>query len=383
MVKYPRLRDLEGPARRRIPPFVFAYLDSGTGHDVARQANRDYYDAITLTPRFLRGRVDADLSTSILGQNFEAPFGVAPIGLSSMIWPGAEKILASAAASHGFPYTLSTVAGDSIENVAKAGGANTWFQLYAAKDRDITFDLMRRARACNVETLVVTADVPAPSRRERMRIAGAPLGSRGNSTFTPRVIWQTAMHPGWAMRMVATGGPKFRNMEPYRETHGHLPITSFIGQQLNGTLDWDYLEEIRAAWPGKLLLKGVLDGQDAERAVRVGVDGLVISNHGGRQLDAAPHPLDRIGAIRAVVGKKLPLVVDSGIQSGLDIVKALACGADFVMIGRAFMYAVAALGKDGGEHAAAVLLEEMRDVMAQLGITSLSGLREVEINRRG
>ena len=183
-MKYPRLRDLEVPARRRIPPFVFAYLDSGTGHDVARQANRDYYDAITLTPRFLRGRVDADLSTSILGQNFEAPFGVAPIGLSSMIWPGAEKILASAAASHGFPYTLSTVAGDSIENVAKAGGANTWFQLYAAKDRDITFDLMRRARACNVETLVVTADVPAPSRRERMRIAGAPLGSRGNSTFT-------------------------------------------------------------------------------------------------------------------------------------------------------------------------------------------------------
>ena len=139
-MKYPRLRDLEVPARRRIPPFVFAYLDSGTGHDVARQANRDYYDAITLTPRFLRGRVDADLSTSILGQNFEAPFGVAPIGLSSMIWPGAEKILASAAASHGFPYTLSTVAGDSIENVAKAGGANTWFQLYAAKDRDITFD---------------------------------------------------------------------------------------------------------------------------------------------------------------------------------------------------------------------------------------------------
>ena len=160
-MKYPRLRDLEMPARRRIPPFVFAYLDSGTGHDVVRQANRDYYDAITLTPRFLRGRIDADLSTWILGQRFEAPFGVAPIGLSSMIWPGAEKILASAAANHGFPYTLSTVAGDSIENVAKAGGANTWFQLYATKDRHITFDLLRRARDCGIETLVVTADVPA------------------------------------------------------------------------------------------------------------------------------------------------------------------------------------------------------------------------------
>ena len=162
-MKYPRLRDLEAPARRRLPAFVFAYLDSGTGHDVVRAANRAYYDGMTLTPRFLRGRIDADLSASILGQTYDAPFGVAPIGLSSMIWPGAEAILAAAASRNGFPYTLSTVAGDSIENVAAAGGAHTWFQLYATKDKDITFDLLRRARDCGVETLIVTADVPAPS----------------------------------------------------------------------------------------------------------------------------------------------------------------------------------------------------------------------------
>ena len=383
MMRYPRLRDLEAPARRRLPPFVFAYLDSGTGHDVVRQANRDYYDAMTLTPRFLRGRIDADLSVSLLGQRYDAPFGVAPIGLSSMIWPGAEKILAAAASRNGFPYTLSTVAGDSIENVAAVGGVHTWFQLYATKDRHITFDLLRRARDAGVETLIVTADVPAPSRRERMRIAGAPLGSRGNSSFSPRVIWQSAMHPGWALRMAAIGGPKFRNMSPYADRHGNLPITSFIGQQLNGTLDWEYLEEIRAKWPGKLLLKGILDGQDAARAVRIGVDGLVLSNHGGRQLDAAPHPLERLAAIRAVVGNDLPLVVDSGIQSGLDIVKALVCGADFVLLGRAFMYAVAALGRDGGNHAAAVLFEETRDVMAQLGVASVHDLKEVEISRPG
>ena len=383
MMRYPRLRDLEAPARRRLPPFVFAYLDSGTGHDVVRQANRDYYDAMTLTPRFLRGRIDADLSVSLLGQRYDAPFGVAPIGLSSMIWPGAEKILAAAASRNGFPYTLSTVAGDSIENVAAVGGAHTWFQLYATKDRHITFDLLRRARDAGIETLIVTADVPAPSRRERMRIAGAPLGSRGNSSFSPRVIWQSAMHPGWALRMAAIGGPKFRNMSPYADRHGNLPITSFIGQQLNGTLDWEYLEEIRAKWPGKLLLKGILDGQDAASAVRLGVDGLVLSNHGGRQLDAAPHPLERLAAIRAVVGNDLPLVVDSGIQSGLDIVKALVCGADFVLLGRAFMYAVAALGRDGGNHAAAVLFEETRDVMAQLGAASVNDLKEVEISRSG
>lgn len=382
-MKYPRLRDLEARARRRLPPFVFAYLDSGTGHDVVRAANRAYYDGMTLTPRFLRGRIDADLSASILGQTYDAPFGVAPIGLSSMIWPGAETILAAAASRNGFPYTLSTVAGDSIENVAAAGGAHTWFQLYATKDKDITFDLLRRARDCGVETLIVTADVPAPSRRERMRIAGAPLGSRGNSSFSPRVIWQSALHPGWALRMAAMGGPKFRNMAPYADRHGNLPITSFIGQQLNGTLDWDYLQDIRAAWPGKMMLKGILDGQDAVRAVGMGVDGLVLSNHGGRQLDAAPHPLERLPAVRAAVGDNVPLVVDSGIQSGLDIVKALVCGADFVLLGRAFMYAVAALGRDGGNHAAAVLLEEVRDVMAQLGVSTIAGLRDVEINRHG
>lgn len=381
MMKYPRLSDLQSAARKRIPPFVYAYLDAGTGHDLARDTNRQRYDEISLTPQFLRGRVNPDTSVSLLGKTYKAPFGVAPIGLSSMIWPGAEQILASAAADHGFPYALSTVAGDSIERVSAVGGDMTWFQLYAPHDRELGMDLIRRALACNVETLVLTADVPSPSRRERMRIAGAPLGSRGNSQYSPSVIWQSAMRPEWAIRTLLNGGPRFRNMEPYAAKHGNQPITKFIGSQLNGSLDWEYLDVIRDAWPGKLLLKGILDGQDAERAIRQGCDGLVISNHGGRQLDAAPHPLDQLPKIRAVVGNKVPLIVDSGIQSGLDVVKALASGADFVLIGRAFMYAVAALGRHGGQHASQVLFEELRDVMAQLGIDTVKGLRDVGLTR--
>lgn len=381
MLKYPRLTDLEKKAKRRIPPFMFAYLDAGTGRDFAKDANEAAYREISLTPQFLRGRVAADTSTTLLGKVYGAPFGVAPIGLSSTIWPGAEQILARAAKAHNFPYALSTVAGDSIERVSKVGGDITWFQLYPPADRDMCLDMMRRARECGVETLVVTADVPAPSRRERMRLSGGPVGSRGKSMYTPRVIMQSMSRPEWALRLLANGGPRFRNIEPYSDKFGGMGVTEFIGSQLNGGLDWDYLDIIRDRWPGKLLLKGILHGQDAERAARAGVDGLVISNHGGRQLDAAPHPLHQLPHIRAVVGNKMPLIVDSGIRSGLDVAKAIASGADFALIGRSFIYAVAALGKRGGEHAATVLIEELQDVMRQLGVASIDGLSDVPVTR--
>ena len=381
MSKYPRLTDLERKAARRIPPFMFAYLDSGTGRDVAKSVNEAIYRDLALTPQFLRGRVKADTSTTLLGTSYKAPFGVAPVGLSSSIWPGAEQHLAAAAKRHGFPYTLSTVAGDSIERVAPVGGDMFWFQLYPPADREICLDLMRRAEACGVETLVVTADVPAPSRRERMRLSGGPAGSRGKGMYTPRVIMQAATRPEWALRMLANGGPRFRTMEPYYERSKNQTITEFIGSQLNGGLDWDYLDLIRDRWKGKLLLKGILHGQDAERAVRQGCDALVISNHGGRQLDAAPHPLHQLPHIRAVVGKKVPLIVDSGIRSGLDVAKAIASGADFVLIGRSFLYAVAALGKHGGEHASEILFDELGDVMRQLGVATIAELAEVDVTR--
>ncbi|MGB2095388.1 MAG: alpha-hydroxy acid oxidase, partial [Candidatus Puniceispirillaceae bacterium] len=318
-----------------------------------------------------------DLSTQIFGVTYNAPFGVAPVGLSSLIWPGAESILGAAAKAHGFPYILSTVAGESIEMVAQSAGEMAWFQLYAPKDRAIMKDLLRRAKENGYQNLVVTADVPAPSRREHMRIAGAPLGSRGNSSFTPRVIWQSMLRPEWAVRTLLNGGARFRNMEPYAKQHGAGQITKFIGEQLNGSLDWDYLSEIRKNWDGKMFLKGILHGQDAARAVNLGIDGIVVSNHGGRQLDAAPAPLAKLAAIRAAVGPDVPLVVDSGIRSGLDVVRALSAGADFVLLGRGFMYAVAALGKKGGHHAATIMLEEVRDVMAQLGLKTIDEVKQL------
>jgi L-lactate dehydrogenase (cytochrome) len=379
MNKFPRLSDLRAPASRKIPKFVFAYLDSGTGHDKAKDRNRAYLDSINLVPQFMRGRVNADLTTTLGDKTFKAPFGVAPVGLSSLIWPGAESILGRAAQKHGFPYVLSTVASESIEMLAESAGEMAWFQLYAPRDKGLMRDLLRRAKASGYETLVVTADVPSPSRREHMRIAGAPLGSRGNSAFSPRVIWQSMMHPEWAIRTAMNGGARFRNMEPYAKNDGKMGITRFIGDQLNGSLDWDYLAEIRSLWEGPVYLKGVLHGQDAARAITLGVDGFVVSNHGGRQLDAVPPPLTQLPAIRAAVGSKVPLIVDSGIMSGLDVVRALAAGADFVLIGRGFMYAVAALGAKGGDHAAAILLEETRDVMAQLGLSTIEEVKQLHL----
>ena len=381
MVKYPRLTDLERKARRRIPHFIFEYLDAGTGRDFAKDANEAAYRELNLTPQFLRGRIQPDTSTTLLGRTYGVPFGVAPVGLSSSIWPGAEQILARAAKAHGFPYALSTVAGDSVERVSKVGGDMTWFQLYPPNDHDIGFDMLRRAADCGVETLVVTADVPGPSRRERMRLSGGPVGSRGKSMYTPRVIMQSMVRPEWSLRMLANGGSRFRNFEPYADRFGKMSVTEFIGSQLNGSLDWDYLDLIRERWSGKLLLKGILHGQDAERALRAGVDGLVISNHGGRQPDAAPHPLHQLPHIRAIVGSKMPLIVDSGVRSGLDVAKAIASGADFVMLGRSFLYAVAALGARGGEHAAAILMDQLHDVMRQLGVTTIAGLAEVPVSR--
>ena len=377
MNKYPRLSDLKKPASKRIPKFVYAYLDSGTGHDHAKDGNRAFLDGIELTPRFMRGRINPDLTTKLGSKTFKAPFGAAPIGLSSLIWPGAESIIGCAAKKYGFPYTLSTVAGESIEMVSRSAGEMAWFQLYAPKDRELMRDLLRRAKGCGYSTLLVTADVPSPSRRERMRIAGAPLGSRGNSAFSSRVIWQSLLRPEWAVRTLFNGGARFRNMESYAKKNGAMGITKFIGDQLNGSLDWDYLSEIRAEWDGDIYLKGLLHGQDAARAVTLGINGIVVSNHGGRQLDAAPSPLAQLPSIREAVGDGVPLIVDSGIMSGLDVVRALAAGADFALIGRGFMYSVAALGKKGGEHAATILLEEVCDVMAQLGLKNIDEVKKI------
>ena len=373
-----RVSDMVEVARRRLPPFVHAYMACGTGQQEAVGRNEQRLSEITLTPRLMRGRVSPDTSTHFMGQDFDCPFGISPIGLQSLIWPGSEVALAQAAKAAGIPYTLSTVAGASIEQVAAVNDRTSWFQLYAPNDPEIMVDLLSRAKKARMKTLIVTADVPGPSRREEMRYAGAPIGSRNPMAITPRVFWQSLLHPTWALSVLAHGGKfRFRNLEPYAEASALRNISEFIGSQLNGSLTWDYLKDIRAEWDGPLLIKGLLNMQDVEQAIKAGVDGLVISNHGGRQLDAVPASIDMLKTIRAAVGAEFPLAFDSGVRSGLDVARALACGADFVMSGRSFLFGMAAMGRPGAAHVIDIFRDELENTMMQCGARTLAELKEM------
>ena len=377
--KYPRISDMVTPAERRLPAFVHAYLAAGTGQGQAMARNEAAFADIHLMPQFLRGRVTPDTHCSIFERTYSAPFGVSPIGLQSLIWPGAEKILCRAAADAGIPYTLSTVAGENIETIGPLSDGHGWFQLYAPNDHGVMRDLLARAKQAGFTTLVLTADVPGPSRREDMRLAGAPIGSRNPMSITPRVFWQCLTHPAWSLAAMANGGKfRFKNLETYSSPSALQNVTEYIGSQLNGSLTWDYLDEIRKVWKGPMVLKGLLHNEDIDRAVAAGMDGLVISNHGGRQLDAVPPSISRLPDVRSRVGDDYTLMVDSGVRSGLDIARAIACGADFVLLGRAFMFGVAVLGSKGGDHVVSVLKDELENTMVQLGIENLTELRKVQ-----
>ena len=367
MQKYPRISDMVGPAERRLPKFVHAYLAAGTGIGQAMHKNEQALSEIELMPRFLRGRVAPDTSCSIFGQAYAAPFGIAPVGLQSLIWPNGERLLAKAAADHKIPYTLSTVAGADLETIGPIAGDMGWFQLYTPSDKAVMRDLLARAKAAGFKTLLVTVDVPGPSRREEMRLAGAPIGSRNPMALTPRVFWQCMTHPGWSLAALANGGKfSFKNLVRYSKPEDGDDITTFIGRQLNGSLTWEYLEEIRQEWDGPLIVKGILHADDARQAVKAGADGLVISNHGGRQLDPGPSSIAALRQIAPQYRGKIPLFLDSGVTSGVDIARAYACGADYVFLGRSFVFGVAAMGPKGAYHTTNMLTKQLDQTLHQL-----------------
>tara|TARA_R110002049_G_scaffold23781_7_gene84895 strand:- start:116018 stop:117163 length:1146 start_codon:yes stop_codon:yes gene_type:complete len=366
---YPGLADLRRRARARLPKFVWEYLDSATGTEATKHRNRRALDRIGLMPSILHGEFTPDLSTTLMGQSLPLPFGIAPLGMSGLIWPDAEGHLARAAARANIPYGLSTVAAQSPEDLAPHLGPQAWFQMYPPRDPEIRADMLARARDAGFSTLVLTVDVPVASRRERQTRSGLTSPPR----LTPRLLAQVACRPAWALGMARRGLPHMATLDKYTPaTQANLPPTAHIGYLLRTAPDWDYLRWLRDYWAGPLVIKGVLRPEDATALQNEGVDAIWVSNHAGRQFDAAPASIDALPAIRAAT--TLPLIFDSGIEGGLDILRALALGADFVMLGRAFHFALAALGPVGIDHLIDMLARDLVANMGQLGARDLRSL---------
>jgi len=367
---YPALSDLRARAARRVPRFVWEYLDSGTGVEATKARNRLMLDQVRLSPSILHGEFTPDLTASLLGQTHTLPVGIAPVGMSGLIWPDAERHLARAATKAGIPYTLSTVASQKPEDVGPYLNGQGWFQMYPPRDPEIRTDMLRRARNAGFSVLVLTVDVPVGSRRERQVRSGLTQPPK----LTPRLMAQVALCPVWAIGMAGRGMPRMRLIDDYAGHTKGLPSNKHAGYLLRTSPDWDYLRWLREAWDGPLVVKGVLRGDDAAALEKEGVDALWISNHAGRQFDAAPATIEALPAVRAATG--LPVILDGGRDGGLDILRAIALGADFVMMGRGWHFALAALGAKGPAHLADILAEDLRANMGQLGTARLSDVRK-------
>ncbi|WP_371036749.1 alpha-hydroxy acid oxidase [Rhodosalinus sp. FB01] len=368
--RFPAISDLRARARARLPRFVWEYLDSATGAEATQARNRAALDRVVLRPSILHGEIAPDLSVELLGRRHALPFGVAPVGMSGLIWPGAERRLAAAAAQAGLPYTLSTVATAAPEEVGPEAGENGWFQLYPPRDEDIRRDMLRRARAAGFRTLVLTVDVPVASRRERQTRSGLTNPPR----LTPRLALQVAARPAWALATARAGMPRMRTLDPYKEglASGALPSNAHVGYLLRTSPDRDYLRWLRDNWEGPLVVKGVLGAEDAAMLQAEGADAIWVSNHAGRQFDAAPATIEALPAIRAAT--TLPVILDGGVEGGLDMLRAIALGADFVMMGRPWHYAIAALGADGPTHLVDLLRKDLEANMGQLGARDYGAL---------
>ena len=375
--KYPRVSDMVNVAKRRMPHFAAEYLFAGTGYDEALENNRKVFNQIFLVPKYLKGTVNPNLKTKLFDHEYDAPFGMAPVGMTSLMWPGAEIALSKMSVKNNIPYSLSTVACASVEHVGKHLNGMGWFQLYPPADKAIRNDLLKRAKNAGFKTLIVTADIPASSRRERLRMAGVSVPPKNNL----RTFFQAAICPSWSIGTLINGIPAFGTMDQYSDGSWHGNAKSkagFAGSQMQRYLDWDYLKEVRDLWSGPIILKGLMDINDAVQASKI-IDAIYISNHGGRQIDIAPSPLQVLPEIRNKLGSKFPIIIDSGFYSGQDISKGLMLGADFIMTGRPFIIGLAALGDKGADHVHDILKDELSNVMEQICSKDIKELKSQKV----
>ena len=360
---FPSIDDLRTRARQRIPRFAFEYLDGGCNEDVNLHKNTAELRAVEMKPFYLNQHSGSDMKTELFGQVYDAPFGVAPVGLQGLMWPNAPEILARAATEHNIPFILSTVTTASIERIGELTEGKFWYQLYHPADNALRDDILNRAEAAGCKVLVILCDVPTFGYRPRDIRNGLAMPPK----MTLRNMLQIMGKPNWAIQTLLHGQPNFATMKKYMPKGLDMKqLGAYMNQTFAGRLNEEKIAPIRERWKGKIVLKGVASEEDTDLAIRLGLDGIIVSNHGGRQLDAGESTIHSLVPIVQKYAGKIKIMLDSGVRSGPDVARALASGAEFTFLGRSFMYGVAALGKAGGQHTISILKTQLKQVMEQV-----------------
>ena len=360
---YPSIEDLRLKARKKIPKFAIEYLEGGCNEDISLHKNTNELRKVEMKPRYLVPFRGADLKTELFGYKYDAPFGISPIGLQGLMWPKSPEILAKAAYEHNIPFVLSTVTTASIETIAKITEGRAWFQLYHPAEEKVTKNLLKRIDAVDCPVLIILSDVPSFGYR--------PRDIRNGLSMPPRITLQNIIRvmkrPEWALRTLINGQPSFEVMKPYMPKNLNLSqLAKFMDATFEGRLNEEKVKKLRDMWKGKLVIKGVQSAADVETAIRLGLDGIIISNHGGRQVDMGQATIKSLQTIAPKYQDQIKIMMDSGIRGGADIGRALSSGADFTFLGRSFMYGVSALGKRGGDHTISILKAQLTQVMEQM-----------------
>jgi len=363
--RYPGVSDLKAKARRRIPKFAYDYINTAIDYEIAKQRNRESFHQTKLTPRYLADVTTVDISAEVFGKRYAMAIGVSPVGLGDMMWPGAEMALAVAAQKANIPYVLSTFSTTLMEDIAEAAPDVGWFQLYVPKKLEVTKELIFRAKAAGFKVLVVTLDIPVGAKRNRELKNGLKLPF----SFSPNILWQSMIHPRWAIEQLRQGFPDFVNMQRYREDPDQ-GLANLVSEFTMPGVTLERIGEIRKLWDGPLVLKGIQYEQNAIDAMNAGVDGIVVSNHGGRQLDAAPTSVESLIALPDEARKKMTIMIDSGVRTGLDVVRGKSLGAEFAFSGRSFFYGMGAMGAKGANQVIEIFRDEITRTLQQLGCVS-------------
>jgi L-lactate dehydrogenase (cytochrome) len=369
--KYPSVDDLRSRAKAKIPKFAFEYLDGGCNNDVNLKKNTSRIRDVELKPKYLVDYTPPNLKTELFGHEYDAPFGISPVGLQGLMWPKSPEILAKAAFDHNIPFVLSTVTTTSIESISEITEGRAWFQLYHPAEERVTKDLLKRAEAAHCPVLVILADVPSFGYRPRDIRNGLSMPPK----MTVSNILSAMKRPHWALNTLINGQPSFEILKPYMQKNLNLnQLAKFMDATFSGRLNEDKIKRIRDLWKGKLVLKGAESIHDVEKAYQLGLDGVIVSNHGGRQVDLGQATIDSLNTIVPQYKDKIKVMMDSGIRGGADVARVMASGADFSFMGRTFMYGVSALGKKGGNHTIAMLKTQLTQVMEQMSCAEVKDL---------